>query len=330
MQRPTWPRACRAMAMLWLTACAADRTATPVAARVPDAHAGSNVFPAFQYRHKLLFPATIYSVATAINDNNEVAGLAGNDPFFRDAAGNITLLSRNGGSWGMATDITAGGAVGGILTLGSTSYPAVWTSPTATPVTASVPGNVLAINDRLEAVGSAARRGGWAPIYWDVRSNTLLALPVPPGTISATANDINNDRVIVGEADGRGVMWRWNGSGFSYTLLSGIVPWAIDYGLGTAGRTLGGQAAWGKPSLAATWPTTGSARAWRVNTWGVAVGDDYTAATGTMRAWVGDRTGAFTILPAGTASQATARAVNTCGLVVGQVGNQAVTWDPGC
>lgn len=324
-QALTWS----ALAAALLSACAADHTAPPAAARMPEAP-GANVYPAFQYRIKTLFGASIYSVATAINDRNEVAGLAGSAPFFFDASSTITFLSLNGGTWGMATDITSAGAIGGIVTQGGVPYPAVWANAAATPVLYRVPGNVLALNDRLEAVGALARRGSWAPIYWDVPSNTFLLLPMPPGSITGTANDINNDRIIVGEVDGRGVMWRWNGSGFSYQVLNGLATWAIDYGMGTAGRTPSGQAAWGKPGLAATWPTTGSARSWRVNTYGVAVGDDYTAATGAMRAWVGDRSGNFTILPAQGALQSTARAVNTCGMVVGQVGNQAVIWNPGC
>lgn len=318
------------VAMALLAGCAVDHTTEPIGARLPVGGPAANVYPASQYRIKPLFPPSIYSVATAINDNNEVAGLAGSEPFLFDATGTMHLLSLNGGTWGMATDITAAGAVGGILSQRGASYPAVWTNAGATPVVYPAPGNVLALNDRLETVGSLVRRGNWAPMYWDVRSGALYLLPMPPGSIAGTANDINNDRVIVGEVDGAGVMWRWNGSGFDYRVLSGIVTWAIDHGYGTAGRSATGQAVWGKPHLAGTFPTTGSARSWRVNGWGVVAGDDLTAATGAMRAWVGDRAGAFTVLPAGGALQSSARAVNNCGVVVGQVGNQAVIWNPGC
>jgi hypothetical protein len=316
-------------------ACTGEPGMGPRPPLVPDAPS-AKVYPPWSYSVISLFPGQP-SVATAVNDLNQVAGHVGGSAFLRESNGMVYLLPLNGASWATATDITAHGAVSGAVQRSGVSYPAVWTRPTAPAIELPRPGGVHAINDRLEAVGRFDRKGFPRPMYWDVRNGTSLFLPVPPGTTQGYANDINNDRLIVGEVDGRGAMWRWNGTMWVFSPLNGIRAWGIDAGYGTVGITPLGQAVYGSPDSTGTFPTVGLSTAWDTNGRGVATGEDWNLTTNRMDAWVGDRMGNYSILPfpaGSTAFQASGRAVNTCGLVVGYIAwggyQEAVMWDPGC
>ncbi|MBK8247395.1 MAG: hypothetical protein IPK85_08370 [Gemmatimonadetes bacterium] len=315
--------------------CTGDALMGPRRPLAPDTPS-AKVYPPWAYSVSSLFPGQ-QSVATAVNDLNQVAGHVGGSAFLRESNGTVYLLPLNGAAWATATDITTHGVVSGAVLRNGVSYPAVWTTPTAPASELPRPGGVHAINDRLEAVGRYDRKGFPRPMYWDVRNGTAVFLPVPPGTTQGFANDINNDRIIVGEVDGRGATWRWNGTTWVFASLNGIRAWGVDAGYGTVGITPSGQAAFGSPDLTGLFPTVGLSTAWDTNGRGVATGEDWNLTTNRMDAWVGDRNGNFSILPfpsGSTAFQASGRAVNTCGLVVGFIAwgatQEAVMWDPGC
>lgn len=327
-----------------LTGCAVD---SPIAPRPLAPAPSAAVLPASAYKVRDLVPWATYAFAYAVNDQGTAVGTADQLAFFGSVATGTRLLPtrRVQGASAYAindNEVVAGAVANPVWT------PALWLSTRSLPLVFPFEGTFYGINDRAEVVGERRRRGGHpVPFYYEASSGIELDLPLPKGAIGGRALDINEDRVIVGvvydvlaATPTRAVMWRPTATGFSARDLSPLATAnAVDHGYtiaGATGQLAASQAAWGAPTLGATIPVVGAwAQAWGINTYKTIVG------TAGDWGWVADQSGNVTTLPVlPTTLRSEARAINTCGLIVGWniTGNTtagatrsvATAWDPGC
>ncbi len=327
----------KAVAFLFLASligCGADTLSSPLRV-VPDKPDG-NVYPAWQYKPVVLLPGP-QSLASDVNDLNEIVGYTNGEAFWMPFGGSHLLLAHPGSTGANAGAINGKSAIAGAVITNGLYVPAYWRNPGAAPLQLKGNGSSLDLNDRSEVVGWINVKGIVRAFYWETATNTRVHLPR-----YSTGNDdyawaINNDRIVVGTSAGYPVMWRQINGVWTVSLLQGMFPYDIDAGNGTVGSDGSGHATFGRPSLAGYFGTTWTGTAWAVNGLGDAVGEDWNTSTGQMLPWVGDRAGGFTYLPfpsGSTYNQASARGINNCGLVVGFLGNvfsgEAIAWNPGC
>ncbi|MCC6317157.1 MAG: hypothetical protein IT361_05640 [Gemmatimonadaceae bacterium] len=323
-------RSVLALTLLVTLACS-EPTASPSSLVTTPAAA---LLPPWSYNGpKVPFPGQ-HSELLDVNDRGHMVGFAGDDAVLLDLHGGTYWLNKAGGTRAEARAVNASAAAAGWV-YGTWQNPAIWLRPTSAPILRPEFGWVWDMNDRAEAVGSINVNGVYQAFYWEATTGTFTVLPMPRGATWTQATGINNDRVVVGLSGSGGVMWRLRSTGWVVTRLKGIDPWAVDAGYGTVGTDRNGRPAWGNPHLARIMGAGGIANG--IHPGGTISGGMSAVLYGTMDAFVADRSGAITFLPAPAGAQG-AQAYNsaTCGLVVGSsynpaiFANQAVYWDPGC
>jgi hypothetical protein len=315
--------------------CRTDQVSAPSrAGAIPEAAA--KVYPASQYKARVLIPGT-NSLAADVNDANAIVGYVNGEGFWLPWGGSHRILARPGSSGANAVAITTHHGIGGAVIRNAVHFPAYWPDPHARPMELAGNGSVMDVNDRGEAVGHMEVKGIRRAFYWETATRSWVALPRYAKGADDFAWAINNDRLVVGTSSGYPVMWRQLNGSWTVYRINGIFPTDIDAGYGTVGYDGQGHATYGSPDHAGTFPTQWLATAWAVNNRGEAVGEDWNTATNQVLAWVADRFGSRTYLPlppGSTQTSASARGINTCGLVVGFLGStfasEAVMWDPGC
>lgn len=326
-------RAVAVVALAAVAACGADPVSVSRSA-VPG-NPNANIYPAAQYKPVVVIPGQT-GVVNDVNDRNELVGYVNGDAFYMPWGGSYQLLPHPGFVGGSASVINVYGAIGGYVAT-TAAQPAYWPRATSSPMVLKREGMVQDMNDRSEAVGYQVVRGIIRALYWETATGVSVSLPRYATGGNDVAYAINNDRIVVGISSGVPVMWRNVNGAWTVTKLKGIFPMDIDGGNGTVGYNASTQAAYGQPSLAGLFGTSGYAMAHAVNYKGVAAGDDRNLSTGVTLAWVADRFGTFLYLPfpfGSTYSASAARGINTCGMVVGSMGtpfsSEAAVWDPGC
>lgn len=295
-----------------------------------EAAAAPQVLPAGAYSMKLLFATSGFSEINDVNDSRTMVGTVDQDAFIYDLYGTVTLLPKGRGQMARGRAVTSTGGIAGEVLVPQSNgnylqYAAYWPDRSRRPVLSPREASARDVNDRGEVVGDYYP---FSAYYWESATGVFVTLPLPAGARVAYATGINNDGVIVGITDMGGVMWRRGARGFTVTLLTNMLPMAIDHGATVVGYT-GNRAepAWGKPDYAASFATRGGAL-------GISANHLATGVVGTT-AFVADLNGRLTLLPGNGASNAQGFAVNSCGLVVGAswlvgVNSRATYWNPGC
>ena len=319
-----------------LVACSTEPLSTVVRNPRDGTTPQTNIYPPWRYKVIPLLPGTL-SLATDVNDLNEIVGYVNGEAFWMPLSGGHQLLAHPGFTGANAQVINGRSAIGGAVINNGTYLPAFWIDRASTPINLATRGSVLDMNDRSEAVGWTTVRGIVRAYYWETATRSVVYLPRYSTGNDDVAWAINNDRVVVGTSAGYPVMWRQINGAWTVTRIFGIFPTDIDAGYGTVGSDGLGHANFGKPSAVGVFATQWLGNAWAVNGRGEAVGDDWDVTNNIVLAWAGDRGGQFSYLPFPNSSSFTsssARGVNTCGLVVGFLGPQfsseAVAWNPGC
>lgn len=196
----------------------------------------------------------------------------------------VALPPSAGGDLGFGREVNGSGEIAGLLGLGSgVTHAAYWPSPASTPVDLGTLGAdthsaAWGINDKGWVVGwsgssdpDADRRAFvWKP------GGAMQPLGTFPGGSDSEAYDINDNDLVVGEADGRAVIWNVGTSSFSINYPPEVAPDSISNLQVVAGQTLTVQpvaadfeddpytiawtgppgAVWDDTTETLTWPTT--------------------------------------------------------------------------
>lgn len=294
-----------------------------------------------------------------VNNKNQIVGMANGRPVSTTWGGGtappLYYMATTPGITGKAVAVNTYGMIVGAITSNCCQwadlFPAFWLDQYSYPKVLSDTGEAADVNDMGHVVGYVMKRGVSRAFFWDVRAGTVELLPPFTRGRASAARAINNDQVILGEADlGNGlttVIWRRSGTGWTVKAVTGgIFGLDLDHGIGIVGHT-NNTASYGYPDHAGTFNVLGFSYAEAVSPSAALVaGWDAGAATGwpvSTVAFIADRQGNTTYLPwpvAGTWRDGFGQGVNDCGLVVGTgypltsmwqpFTAQPLVWDPGC
>jgi uncharacterized membrane protein len=338
-----------ALTVVALVGCRVDQPTTPDVQSPTVAQPNLSLHPVAAYTMVRPFaghaaPSRTYDV----NELGQVVGWHGNSAVVVDLGPPlvITYLPSGSRSRYEARGVNDKGEIVGLGSDGRLEYPVYWASPTSTPVELSVEGNMLEINNAGVAVGWIVKGWRHVPFLWETRTHRTHLIPVLQGASSRIATSINDDNIIAGD----GVYWQYFGGG---QFSSAYLPFDandIDNGYTMVGRSR--NAVFGTPrnpyQFIGTPPGALFSEAFGISKDGVAVGEvrfpnAVTLPYGVSEAFAVELfnlNGGIWMPKTSPLRSASARAVNSCGVIVGfesggatsppLLADEGIVWNPGC